>query len=201
MHAACFDWFTLRGWGTHRGWAVGARMSTPCSARAPKERLILRGCCARCTPPARISSNHVFCSCGDGALTMQAALQAALRPAPSLRFDALMQKLAEAATEQAAHVSTGTPCLPCSARPTWDGVSSGARRYTLFIVLYPLGILLGEMPLYAAGLPFLRGRRLHSLALPNALNFSFDYHRACQARRRAPVGGGWFAMRLLCSGR
>ena len=52
----------------------------------------------------------------------------------------------------------------------------------MFIVLYPLGIVLGEMPLYVAGLPFLRERRLHSLALPNALNFSFDYSRACQAR-------------------
>lgn len=52
----------------------------------------------------------------------------------------------------------------------------------MFIVLYPLGILLGEMPLYVAGLPYLRERRLHSLALPNALNFSFDYYRACQAR-------------------
>jgi len=38
------------------------------------------------------------------------------------------------------------------------------------------------MPLYHAGLPYLRARGLHSLALPNALNFSFDYHRACQAR-------------------
>ncbi len=49
-------------------------------------------------------------------------------------------------------------------------------------MLYPVGIACGEMPLYHAGLPYLRARGLHSLALPNALNFSFDYHRACQAR-------------------
>ena len=47
-------------------------------------------------------------------------------------------------------------------------------------MLYPVGILLGEMPLYYAGLPYLRERRLHSVSLPNALNFSFDYHRAAQ---------------------
>lgn len=71
----------------------------------------------------------------------------------------------------------------------------------MFIVLYPLGILLGEMPLYVAGLPFLRERRLHSLALPNALNFSFDYYRVCQARPAAPQHAvvGWEGSACLCS--
>jgi hypothetical protein len=55
-------------------------------------------------------------------------------------------------------------------------------RYSLFLVLYPVGIACGEMPLYHAALPYLRARGLHSLSLPNALNFSFDYYRACQAR-------------------
>lgn len=57
-------------------------------------------------------------------------------------------------------------------------------RYTAFIALYPVGILLGEMPLYYAGLPYLRERRLHSVLLPNALNFGFDYHLACQVWAR-----------------
>ncbi|KAK9825149.1 hypothetical protein WJX81_005760 [Elliptochloris bilobata] len=72
-------------------------------------------------------------------------------------------------------------------------------RYTMFIALYPLGILLGEMPLYAAGLPYLRERRLYSLALPNALNFSFDYHRACQAALSAilPLSGTYLYLYLL----
>ena len=71
----------------------------------------------------------------------------------------------------------------------------------MFIVLYPLGIALGEMPLYVVGLPFLRERRLHSLALPNALNFSFDYYRACQARPAALSMPAWVAQgaAYLCS--
>ena len=67
---------------------------------------------------------------------------------------------------------------------------SSACRYTAFIVLYPVGILLGEMPLYYAGLPYLRERRLHSASLPNALNFSFDYHRAAQVRPKSGLPSG-----------
>ena len=48
-------------------------------------------------------------------------------------------------------------------------------RYTLFIPLYPVG-LLAEMVLMAKSLPYLKSQKLNSIALPNALNFGFDYH-------------------------
>lgn len=48
-------------------------------------------------------------------------------------------------------------------------------RYTLFIPLYPVGML-AEMALMIQALPYLKAQRLNSIGLPNAVNFSFDYH-------------------------
>ncbi|KAL4424771.1 hypothetical protein ABPG77_000811 [Micractinium sp. CCAP 211/92] len=47
-------------------------------------------------------------------------------------------------------------------------------RYTAFIPLYPIGVA-GEMNAVYDALPFIAERRLRSVALPNALNFGFDY--------------------------
>lgn len=47
-------------------------------------------------------------------------------------------------------------------------------RYTLFIPLYPVGML-AEMVLMAKSLPYLKSQKLNSTALPNAVNFGFDY--------------------------
>ncbi|EIE27823.1 hypothetical protein COCSUDRAFT_83443 [Coccomyxa subellipsoidea C-169] len=49
-------------------------------------------------------------------------------------------------------------------------------RYTAFVPLYPLGIFGGEMPLIYTSLPYLRDRQLHSLRMPNSLNYAFSYH-------------------------
>lgn len=48
-------------------------------------------------------------------------------------------------------------------------------RYTLFIPLYPVGML-AEMMLMAKSLPYLKSQKLNSINLPNAINFGFDYH-------------------------
>ena len=48
-------------------------------------------------------------------------------------------------------------------------------RYTLFIPLYPVGMV-AEIVLMLKALPFLRDSKLNSIALPNAYNFAFDYH-------------------------
>ncbi|XP_025232692.1 very-long-chain (3R)-3-hydroxyacyl-CoA dehydratase 2 isoform X1 [Theropithecus gelada] len=48
-------------------------------------------------------------------------------------------------------------------------------RYTLFIVLYPMGVS-GELLTIYAALPFVRQAGLYSISLPNKYNFSFDYH-------------------------
>ncbi|XP_006259478.1 very-long-chain (3R)-3-hydroxyacyl-CoA dehydratase 2 [Alligator mississippiensis] len=48
-------------------------------------------------------------------------------------------------------------------------------RYTLFIVLYPMGVL-GELLTIYAALPFVRQSGLYSISLPNKYNFSFDYY-------------------------
>ena len=47
-------------------------------------------------------------------------------------------------------------------------------RYSAFLPLYPVGVA-SEMWLLFSGLPAARGRRLHSVALPNTWNFAFDY--------------------------
>ncbi|EDM11328.1 rCG52580, isoform CRA_b [Rattus norvegicus] len=48
-------------------------------------------------------------------------------------------------------------------------------RYTLFIVLYPMGVT-GELLTIYAALPYVRQAGLYSISLPNKYNFSFDYH-------------------------
>ncbi|KAL1787449.1 very-long-chain 3R-3-hydroxyacyl-CoA dehydratase 2 [Sigmodon hispidus] len=48
-------------------------------------------------------------------------------------------------------------------------------RYTLFIVLYPMGVT-GELLTIYAALPFVRQAGLYSISLPNKYNFSFDYY-------------------------
>ncbi|XP_026563691.1 very-long-chain (3R)-3-hydroxyacyl-CoA dehydratase 2 [Pseudonaja textilis] len=48
-------------------------------------------------------------------------------------------------------------------------------RYTLFIILYPMGVT-GEMLTMYAALPFVKRSGLFSISLPNKYNFSFDYY-------------------------
>uniref|UniRef100_A0A3B3Q9B6 Very-long-chain (3R)-3-hydroxyacyl-CoA dehydratase n=1 Tax=Paramormyrops kingsleyae TaxID=1676925 RepID=A0A3B3Q9B6_9TELE len=48
-------------------------------------------------------------------------------------------------------------------------------RYTLFIVLYPMGVA-GELLTIYAALPFVQKTGLYSVTLPNKYNFSFDYY-------------------------
>lgn len=48
-------------------------------------------------------------------------------------------------------------------------------RYTLFIPLYPIGML-AEMQIMLSSLPYLKNQKLHSISLPNTFNFGFDYH-------------------------
>ncbi|CAH2304957.1 very-long-chain (3R)-3-hydroxyacyl- dehydratase 2 isoform X1 [Pelobates cultripes] len=48
-------------------------------------------------------------------------------------------------------------------------------RYTLFIVLYPMGVT-GELLTIYAALPFVKQTGLYSIRLPNMYNFSFDYY-------------------------
>ncbi|DBB00137.1 TPA: hypothetical protein ACH3X1_013984 [Trebouxia sp. C0004] len=52
-------------------------------------------------------------------------------------------------------------------------------RYTLFIPLYPVGML-AEMVLMVKALPFLKSQKLNSVSLPNVFNFGFDYHMFIQ---------------------
>lgn len=47
-------------------------------------------------------------------------------------------------------------------------------RYTAFIPLYPVGVC-AELALMYLGLPWMSARALHSVALPNPLNFGFQY--------------------------
>jgi very-long-chain (3R)-3-hydroxyacyl-CoA dehydratase len=51
-------------------------------------------------------------------------------------------------------------------------------RYSAFILLYPLGVA-SEMAMVALALPTIRATRPWSLALPNPLNWGFDYYWAC----------------------
>ncbi|XP_056390373.1 very-long-chain (3R)-3-hydroxyacyl-CoA dehydratase 2 [Hyla sarda] len=48
-------------------------------------------------------------------------------------------------------------------------------RYTLFIVLYPMGVA-GELLTIYAALPYIKQTGLYSISLPNKYNFSFDYY-------------------------
>lgn len=47
-------------------------------------------------------------------------------------------------------------------------------RYSMFIPLYPVGVV-GEMGAAFYSLPDIQERRLHSISMPNAWNFGFDY--------------------------
>ncbi|KXZ47734.1 hypothetical protein GPECTOR_33g616 [Gonium pectorale] len=60
----------------------------------------------------------------------------------------------------------------CPAWLTW-------LRYTMFIPLFPLGVL-AEMALMVAALPDLAARKPYSVELPNAYNWAFSYHRFMQ---------------------
>ncbi|XP_043930849.1 very-long-chain (3R)-3-hydroxyacyl-CoA dehydratase 2 [Protopterus annectens] len=48
-------------------------------------------------------------------------------------------------------------------------------RYTLFIVLYPMGVT-GELLTIYTALPYVRKTGLYCIVLPNKYNFSFDYY-------------------------
>lgn len=51
-------------------------------------------------------------------------------------------------------------------------------RYTLFIVLYPLGVS-SELAMVVLANSYLRKNAIWSLRMPNTLNFGFDYWLAC----------------------
>jgi len=50
-------------------------------------------------------------------------------------------------------------------------------RYSLFLILYPLGVV-GELITLYAALPHVKKSGIYSLRLPNQLNFAFDYYYA-----------------------
>lgn len=51
-------------------------------------------------------------------------------------------------------------------------------RYSLFIVLYPLGVA-SEMTMAYLALPTIRKERPWSFSMPNSVNFAFDYYIFC----------------------
>ena len=51
-------------------------------------------------------------------------------------------------------------------------------RYSAFLPLYPLGVA-GELTMVWLALPTIRRDRPWSLAMPNAINFGFDYYIIC----------------------
>lgn len=48
-------------------------------------------------------------------------------------------------------------------------------RYTLFIVLYPIGVT-GELLCCYNALDYVKKMKIFTLAMPNKINFAFDYH-------------------------
>jgi len=50
-------------------------------------------------------------------------------------------------------------------------------RYTLFIILYPIGVS-GELICVYHSLALVRDKRIWSYSMPNMFNFAFDYHYA-----------------------
>lgn len=60
------------------------------------------------------------------------------------------------------------------AAPHWLGL----LRYSTFIPLYPIGAG-SEMVVLWKALPLLRDTRLYSVALPNTVNFAFDFAVCC----------------------
>mmetsp|Transcript_31069 Transcript_31069/g.68975 ORF Transcript_31069/g.68975 Transcript_31069/m.68975 type:complete len:237 (+) Transcript_31069:60-770(+) len=51
-------------------------------------------------------------------------------------------------------------------------------RYSAFIILYPLGVA-SELTMVYLAMPTIRSSHMWSLAMPNKLNISFDYHQLC----------------------
>ncbi|GJD08846.1 Very-long-chain (3R)-3-hydroxyacyl-CoA dehydratase 2 [Galdieria sulphuraria] len=51
-------------------------------------------------------------------------------------------------------------------------------RYSVFLILYPLGAG-SEMLLLYKAMPYIRDRGIWSLKLPNKLNFAFDFYKVC----------------------
>ena len=51
-------------------------------------------------------------------------------------------------------------------------------RYSLFIVLYPLGVA-SELSMAYLALPIIRKERPWSFAMPNSVNFAFKYYYFC----------------------
>ena len=78
---------------------------------------------------------------------------------------------------------TSHSCLVLDAVRT--DIAGAVGRYSAFIPLYPLGILGGEMPLIWSGLPYMKERKLHSLEMPNSVNFAFSYYMFAQVRQLA----------------
>ncbi|KAF5835319.1 tyrosine phosphatase-like protein [Dunaliella salina] len=60
----------------------------------------------------------------------------------------------------------------CPAFLTW-------LRYSLFIPIYPVGVLAEMLLLYQA-LPFIEARDMYSVSMPNPWNVGFSYLRFCQ---------------------
>lgn len=106
---------------------------------------------ARCTPAARLRPKH-------------------------------RTKAVDSQNNLAAQISQRSSCKLQVVRYPWyaAGVAGGApgwltwARYSAFLVLYPIGVV-SEMWLLYSGLPAIRERKLHSAALPNAWNFTFNY--------------------------
>ena len=59
-----------------------------------------------------------------------------------------------------------------------DGYPLLWLRYSGFLALYPIGVS-SELTMVWLALHAIRSRGLLSLALPNALNFAFDYYTFC----------------------
>ena len=57
-------------------------------------------------------------------------------------------------------------------------------RYTLFVLLYPLGVV-SELVLIVKAMPYLEQRDMYNIHLPNAWNFSFDYAIFMKVRSRS----------------
>lgn len=68
--------------------------------------------------------------------------------------------------------------ISCSYFLSWPVFNNFcATRYTLFIVLYPVGVT-GELLCLYSALPTVAQTKVYSLTMPNAINFTFDLHAA-----------------------
>eukprot|EP00976_Prorocentrum_cordatum_P087224 1186822-Prorocentrum_minimum.AAC.5 len=55
-------------------------------------------------------------------------------------------------------------------------------RYTVFVPMYPFGVVSEMMLLYLA-LPFAKAREMYNIDMPNAFNFGFDWHKFMVVRK------------------